>query len=289
MRIHHRGIAALSAAIGLLITAPAALADNSPYVALGDSYTAASGVPNFVGTPIGCARSSNNYPRVVAAMIGASLTDVSCGGATTVNMTESQSVSDGSNPPQFDALNAGTNLVTVGIGGNDVPFGEIAKTCVTLGMSNPWGSPCKDYYNASGTDQGVAKAAAVGPKVAAVVQGIRSRSPNAKIVVVGYPMVVPEGGGTICFNYGVPIAAGDLAYVNQIERTLNAAIKTAAEANGAVFADTYDSSYGHDACKPEGTRWMIGLVPSPTGVGPAHPNLLGEKNMAHQVLSKLDY
>ncbi|WP_410210431.1 SGNH/GDSL hydrolase family protein [Aquirhabdus sp.] len=290
MRSHNSGVATLALAIGLLTIAPAALAvDYSPYVALGDSYTAAPGILPLAGIPIGCTRSANNYPHQVASIIGASLTDVSCGSATTANMTQSQFVGDGSNAPQFDALSTNTKLVTVGIGGNDVPFGEIAGVCAGLGVTNPWGSPCKDFYNITGTDQGIAKANAVGPKIATVVQGIHSRSPNAKILVVGYPMVVPAAGGTVCFNYAVPIAAGDLPYVNQIEQTMNSAIKTAAEANGAVFVDIYQSSIGHDACQPGSAQWVNGIIPTSTGYWPVHPTLAGEQNIANQVLTKLDY
>jgi lysophospholipase L1-like esterase len=289
IRIRPRGITLLATTIILLGAAPAAMADNSPYVSLGDSYTAAPGILPLSGTPIGCTRSAYNYPHQVASVIGASLTDVSCGSATTANMTQSQFVGDGSNPPQFDALTVNTKLVTVEIGGNDLPFGEVGAVCAGLGATNPWGAPCKAYYNMSGTDQGLAKAAAVGPKIAAVVQGIRTRAPNAKILVIGYPIVVPSSGGTVCFNYGVPIAAGDLPYVNQIEQTMNATIKNAAEANGAVFVDTYDSSIGHDACKPGSTTWVNGIIPTGTSYWPVHPTLAGEQNMTQQVLAKLDY
>jgi len=43
--------------------------------------------------PIGCARSTNNYPALLAAALRVrGFTDVSCGGADTTNMTKSQSV-----------------------------------------------------------------------------------------------------------------------------------------------------------------------------------------------------
>ena len=58
--------AALLSALALLPSRAAAAAETGPYVSLGDSYTAAPLVLPQVGTPVGCARSSNNYPSVVA-------------------------------------------------------------------------------------------------------------------------------------------------------------------------------------------------------------------------------
>src|SRR5436190_24012103 len=99
--------AACAAAAALALCAGAARAEPVPYVALGDSFTAGPLVPNQVGQPAGCARSDHNYPSIVAAATGASsFADRSCSSATTVHMTAPQSVTLGSNPPQFDGLPA---------------------------------------------------------------------------------------------------------------------------------------------------------------------------------------
>src|SRR5580693_8984475 len=70
------------------------------YVSLGDSYTAGPLIPDATGNPLGCLRSTSNYPSDVAAAIGAtSFTDMSCSGATSSDLTKSQSVTLGTNPP----------------------------------------------------------------------------------------------------------------------------------------------------------------------------------------------
>ena len=116
----------LAAVVGCLaltgVVAPPAGAEAAPgdsYVALGDSATSGPLIPTPTGL-LGCGRSDHNYPHLTAAALGLELTDVSCGGAAARHMTQAQSVEfDGVNPPQFDALRTDTDLVSVGIGGND--------------------------------------------------------------------------------------------------------------------------------------------------------------------------
>src|SRR4051794_36083494 len=82
------------------------------YVSLGDSYTAGPVIPQQQTNPLGCLRSDHNYPHLVATSLNAALlTDVSCSGATTNDMTQPQNVEGGTNAPQFDALQPDTAAV----------------------------------------------------------------------------------------------------------------------------------------------------------------------------------
>ena len=77
------------------------------YVALGDSYSAASGVlPPDPSSPL-CARSTSNYPHVIAAKTGARLTDVTCGAAETKDFFSGQYPGVA---PQLDALGRRTQV-----------------------------------------------------------------------------------------------------------------------------------------------------------------------------------
>ena len=93
-------VIALFGAIG------AASANATTYTALGDSYAAGPLIPNQSLNPLGCLRSDHNYAHLTAAAKALTLTDVSCSGATTNDMTESQNVEPGPNPPQFNGLSA---------------------------------------------------------------------------------------------------------------------------------------------------------------------------------------
>jgi hypothetical protein len=281
----------LSAAVAVGVLATAAIpavgrAATGPYVSLGDSYTSAPLVLTPTGNPIGCGRSTHNYPSDVARVIApSSFTDVSCGSATTVNMTQPQSVPfGGTNPPQFNGLSTADSLVTVGIGGNDAGLIGVVEECAKLDIIRPFGSACKSHYASAGGDPNVAAINAAGPKVAAVLQGIHSRATHARVVIVGYPDGLPVNGSN-CWPV-VPLSSGDIAYINSLEKQLNSVIASDAAGNTATYVDTFASSVGHDACQPTGTAWVNGIVPTSPGY-PLHPNQAGEQNMANRVLAAL--
>ncbi|MBE8478021.1 SGNH/GDSL hydrolase family protein [Streptomyces justiciae] len=243
------------------------------YVALGDSYASAPLVPTQVDAT--CQRSDQNYPSLVARSRSARLTDVSCAGATTADMTAPQA--DGV-PAQLDALNRSTDLVTVTVGGNDIGFSTVLGTCARLTSGNPAGAPCEAHFAGSGADQITDAIAATGPKVAQVLRAVHHRAPYARVVVVGYPDLFPEDG-VGCTSSKVPLAAGDFAWLRDKEKELNAMLARQARRGGARYVDTYTPTIGHDLCKPVGERWIETFAPE-TPAAPVHPNATGESAMA---------
>ena len=176
MRITRSVTAVAVAVIGLAI-APAGASAQQRWVGLGDSFAAGPLIPSQTLNPLGCLRSTRNFARLAAASTGRTLTDVSCSGARTTHMTTSQSTDAGTNPPQFNALTATTNVVSVQIGGNDIGFSEILQNCAT---ANPFGKPCQNRYAPGGVDQLQARIAATAPKIDAVLAEIRRVSPSAR-------------------------------------------------------------------------------------------------------------
>ena len=277
------GGALLLALTGTLAAATSASAAGARYVSLGDSYVAGPLIPVQSGGL--CLRSSQNYPSLTAAALGLSLADVSCSGATTAEMTAAQT-DDGLtvNAPQLAAVTSSTAVVTLGIGGNDIGFTGIIETCAEDSLTNPFGSPCTGHYTSGGTDQLAADITATGPKVAAVLTEIHRLAPNAEVYLVGYPDILPEHDNG-CWPI-VPIAYGDVSYLRQTEKELNAMLAAEAAANGAVYVDTYTPTVGHDVCQAVGTKWIEGLVPT-SSAAPFHPNALGEAAMARALESAL--
>jgi lysophospholipase L1-like esterase len=250
------------------------------YVALGDSYSAASGVlPPDPAAPLQCLRSLRNYPHVIAARTGAALTDVTCGAADTNDFFTPQY--DGV-PPQLDALRRTTDLVTMTIGGNDngVFIGAILS-CGTAGaLTLGFGSPCKDEYGDSfATDI----RQLTYPALLRALRAVHRRAPNAEVAIIGYPWIVPEKVG--CFDK-MPIARGDVPYLRGIQALLNRKIQQAAAATGTTYVNMNGVSDGHDACKPLGVRWVEPVLQTTNPVV-VHPNALGEAQMATQAMKVL--
>jgi hypothetical protein len=259
----------------LVATAPAKAADN--YVALGDSYAAGPLVPDPV-LPIGCIKSSNNYPRQARAAIGLPLRDATCSGAKTTHMTNPQNVDpDGPNPPQFNSLAADTKVVSVTIGGNDIGFSEIVQNCITW---NPFDRPCQKRYVVNGVDTISQRINQTAPLIDGVLDGIRARSPQARTFVVNYPAIFPETGSG-CFPQ-MPVSFSDVGYLRNKQRELNNMLASQAAANGARLVNWYQASIGHDACKNSSTRWVEPIVPG-NWAASVHPNRNGMTGAATAV------
>ena len=278
--------AAVAALAADSLTAPTAgrPALAGPMVALGDSYTAGALLPaDLAARPLGCLRSPKAYPVLVAAALGASLTDVACESAGVADMTATEQTNLGANAPQLNALAPDDSLVVLTLGGDDLGFMNVLNECMELSFTDPWGSPCRAHYTSGGTDQLAARVTAEAPRVATVLADIAARAPQARIVVVGYPDVFPLSGG--CWPV-VPITDGDVGYLRGIELQLNATLAADAKAAGATFVDTYTPTIGHDVCQPERTRDVEGLLPG-SWAYPYHPNARGQAVIAAAVLAAL--
>lgn len=287
--------------------APAEAAKAKPkvykeYVSLGDSWTAdvvllnLQGLPATEFAPIDCAQSRVNYPRLVAKSLKVTtFRDASCGSATTQHFSKPQSglPIGGTNPPQFDRLTKTTDLVTVGIGGNDAGIASAATGCLNLlpnlglGLPSPLGGSCKEKLTAGGKDQLSAQVKASEPKVVAALRAIRKKSPKARILLVNYLAAVPKTG---CYPY-VQADNADVAYLYVKFNELNAMLKRAAKTASVELVDTYKPTIGHDVCQLPWVRYVEGVIPlslnAPALSIPLHPNSAGAEAQAKAVLAQI--
>ncbi|HEY5853494.1 MAG TPA: SGNH/GDSL hydrolase family protein [Aldersonia sp.] len=288
-------LAAMAIALVTQHAAAALPVANSEYVALGDSWTAGAALvgsqwsvsDQFV--PLGCAQSDNNYPKLVArALRVAEFRDASCAGARIANLPNRQAVPFGdANPPQLDRLSRATDLVTVGIGGNDAGLGEAVRNCITVQPPALHAHSCKLEYTAGGVDRITANIPATEAAVVAVVEEIRRRARDADIFLVNYLAGLVEPG---CWPT-VQVADDDMIWIAQKLREINAMLARAAHAAGAHLVDTYTSSAGHDVCQPPNVRYIEGWIPfsqnGPALVVPIHPNAAGAMFQARTVLAAI--
>lgn len=278
----------LVAMIGMPVGTATAESPYSEYVALGDSWAADATGSQITTefTPLHCVQSARDYAKQVAAALAVPIfRDATCGGAQTKHMTTAQTTALGSNPPQFDRLTPTTDLVTLGIGGNDAGLAIAVMDCLTI---DPAVSPCLAKKVIDGVDTMSRAIITTEAQVTATIAGIRERSPNARILLLDYFEGVSTTGG--CFPE-IPISDADAIWLGNKLIEINAMLARVAAATGIDFVDTYTGSSGHDACQPPGVRWVEGLVPfSSTPVGlavPFHPNQLGADYQARRLLQAL--
>jgi lysophospholipase L1-like esterase len=229
----------------------------STYVALGDSYTAGPGIDPLQAASGYCQRSQQNWPELVADSLSLDLTDVSCSGATTADLASTV---------QSGALSARPGLVTVSAGGNDGGlFLSLIRQC-TAGSA-----ACGAFVD----EQAPPILKKTTSDLVALLDATRSAAPDARIVLVGYPRIMP-GTGTCA---AVGIAAADVASVVSAESALDTALATAAEQAGVPYVSARDASKGHDACAGA-DAWTNGGSPAAGDGIFFHPNHRGMAAMA---------
>lgn len=285
------------------------------YVALGDSWTAgvvivsADGFPVTEHAPIGCAQSHRNYPKLVAQELGVrTFRDASCGSATTGDFRQPQDdlPIGAPNPAQFDRLTRRTDLVTVGIGGNDVGIAAAGLECLNLlpirnplpdgllpeipipvvgGHIPPLGG-CKDKYTRGGVDRLSRNIRMVEPRLVRILRQVRKISPRARILVVDYMEVIPDHA---CYPL-VPATDEDMRYIRAKFDQVNAMLRRAARSADAELVSTARRTRGHDLCTGARHRYAetLGVSLNDPAIGfPAHPNAAGTRAQAASVLDYL--
>lgn len=236
------------------------------YVALGDSFSAGPFIGTMRTDPTGCARSRDNYPAFLADWLDvASYTDVTCSAAVTADLYEPMRMFDGETTgPQLDAVSAETDLVTIGMGGNDFAIYDSLIKCQD-------GAACD-------VDELAADAGKVAARIERAVRRIQEAAPDAEVYVVGYPDILPTEGA--CAAVGV--SADVLGPVAEIAERLNSSLRRGAEAGGAAYVDLAAVSEGHDVCA-KGRAWVNGPRFRAGVAAPFHPKINGMRAVAAEV------
>ncbi|MBO9520452.1 MAG: SGNH/GDSL hydrolase family protein [Nocardioidaceae bacterium] len=243
-------LAAVLALLGTVLALTPAQAAGPSYVALGDSYSSGVGTRTYISDGTSCQRSTYAYPYLIAQARGFSLSFQACSGAKVSDVTSKQ----------LGTLTSGTAYVTLSVGGNDAGFSSVITECAKPG----WMSNCDGAIN---TAQGYINNTLPG-SLATLYATIRSKAPNAKVVIVGYPRIF---NGEDC-NAGTFFSPSEETRLNQTADLLNSKLSAAASAKGFSFANPTSRFVGHAVC--DSVEWINGLS-NPISES-YHPNRTGQ-------------
>ncbi|GAA3503897.1 SGNH family lipase [Streptomyces prasinosporus] len=218
------------------------------YVALGDSYSSGVGAGSYISSSGDCKRSTKAYPYLWANAHSPSSFDfTACSGARTGDVLAGQ----------LGPLSSATALVSVSIGGNDAGFADVMTTCVLQSDSVCLSRIATARAYVDSTLPG---------KLDGVYGAIRTRAPNAHVVVLGYPRFYRLG--TSCIG----LSETKRKAINDAADHLDNAIAQRARAHGFTFGDVRTTFTGHEICS--GSSWLhsvdwlnIGNSYHPTAAG----------------------
>ena len=163
------GLATLAMALGFTaIPAEAAPPTRIDYVALGDSFAAGQGAAPY--TDPACFVSRKGYPVISDNLRNVQLTtNAGCSGQVAADVAADA----------LAAVDSGTEIVTVTVGGNDLGTTNVLLACLPV--------PTPACADALATVQTKLTDGSLAASLSGVVAAIRTKSLTAKIVFTGYP------------------------------------------------------------------------------------------------------
>lgn len=281
------------------------------YVAFGDSFQSGEGAGDYIrGTDVKglneCHRSQNAYaPRIAThPSVPSDLTFVACSGAVIDSIGHDLDgdgrVRDTALPWNEDyqlrraGLNSDVTLVTVGIGGNDVGFGDALRDCLIAAAAqraSRYTLPCASWLESATADE-IVRLDTRGEDGLTPLQrtyeAIMQRAPNARLLVLGYPRFFPDQEEIDFYDRCEFLPGADMLWINNMIFELNEVIERNAESMGAEYVDVYLTSREHELCgQRSGSAFLNGLKPL-NKVESFHPTAFGHELIADAVLKRLE-
>lgn len=253
-------------------------------VSLGSSFAAGPGVEPVLDRA--ARRSGRNYAQLVADRLGATLVDATVSGATTATILHTpQRLAMRSFPPQIESVHAGADLVTVTVGGNDLGYlGGVLMTALIGQLGSPrLIRPVVSRLLARRVLPLVTpeqKAAATDGLVS-IVEGVRARAPQARVVLVDY---LPLFTDSTTHGPGVPLTAAEVAHFRGVAAELSTSFAEASRRTGAdlVPASVFGPSHGAGSPVP----W-VNVLRLRSMASSFHPTLAGMQAVADAILNQL--
>ncbi|MGW2815620.1 SGNH/GDSL hydrolase family protein [Streptomyces sp. NPDC001415] len=195
------------------------------YTALGDSFASGVGAGDAGGE---CRRSSLAHTALWAAGHHPGRFDfAACSGASSTDVTATQ----------LSGINGGTTLVSITVGGNDVGFAEVMKTCTLNSESACLESVARSEHVMDHELPG---------KLDAAYRAVKAKAAHARVVVLGYPHLFTQD---TCLMG--PVSGREQSALNTAADHLNSVTRGRARAHGYVFADVTAAFTGHEICSAD--------------------------------------
>ena len=239
------------------------------YIALGDSFTSGEGETldsyylRGTNTEGGrCHVSKRSYPYLVASLIGFDVDktkNVACSGAKIIDVLGS----DGYFEQQTNALTDfmpgkvpqiefirryKPQIISIGIGGNNIGFSDKLKSCVMPGTCD-WAtssraSVFKEIMN-------------VKSYLSNLYSKLKEASSGSKVLAIGYPQIIETD---TCKSYiGIILDKSERQFIYQSIGLLNNVISNAANESGITFVDNSDVFESNKLCQSTNTPAMNGV------------------------------
>ena len=113
------------------------------------------------------------------------------------------------------------------------------------------------------------------PELVGTLALVKQRAPDARVLLVGYPKLLPSRGGCARLPGCGP---QDRATFREMNLRLRYAMRDAAAEAGVEFVDFYGTSIGHDMCSRH--PWVQGRVGSSRRGAALHPLPSGQAALA---------
>lgn len=141
-------------------------------------------------------------------------------------------------------------IVTIGVGGNDLGFGDVLNRC-----AQAVNTTCRDALVENRPTAG-ASIKSQFSKLTSMYRSILEKSPESRLFVVGYPQFIDRGENC---SYNVRLDGAERRFIRESVHYLNQVISAAARGVGVAYIDIEDSLRGHALCGKD-ARAVNGVV-----------------------------
>jgi len=299
-------------------TAPNAVTHKLGLLGMGDSYISGQGAFDYThesnDSDDTCHISLLAYPFVLGQEYFNSYNSIACSGAKTDKITGTSKAFQGQVNDKIEeqyrdkpnilsnflpgyiyqqefAENYTPEAILLSVGGDDIGFADIVKSCV----ANSGGGTCYNTYEDRA--ELVEEINATYPKLVNTYTTLRNVSGGARIYVVGYPQVAKVGGDC---GLNVHLNADEILFASRLIDYLDNVVQQAAQTAGVQYVDTQHAFDGHRLCE-SGDKAMNGFTLGGDagvtihkhevnfiGSESYHPTQLGYKLLAQTIAAETD-